>query len=48
MQMGWNGFLETAEDGDAKLHFFDGQGGDFTVTLDGVSVAQIDASDYIF
>lgn len=48
MQTGWDGFLETAEDGDAKLHFFDGQGGDFSVTLDGVSIAQIDASDYIF
>lgn len=48
IQGGWDGFLETDQEGDAVLHFVDGQGGDFTVTLDGVSIAQVDASDYIF
>lgn len=48
IQDGWDGYLEVDQQQSAVLHFFDGQGGDFSVTLEGVSIAQIDASDYVF
>lgn len=48
IQDGWDGYLEVDQQQSAVLHFVDGQGGDFRVTLEGVSIAQIDASDYVF
>lgn len=47
IQSGWGGHLSTTQEGWAVLNFEDGQGGAFAVTLEGVTIAQIDASDYI-
>ena len=48
IQSGWDGYLEVDQQQSAVLHFVDGQGGEFRVTLEGVSIAQIDPSDYVF
>ena len=44
---GWDGYLGETANGSAILTFFDGQGNDFTVTLEGVGSPLIDSSDYI-
>ena len=45
---GWDGYLGTAPDGSAVLHFEDFNGHEMHVTLEGVSIGQIDPSDYVF
>lgn len=48
MQAGWDAELWTTPEGWVKLHWFDGQGQDFDVTVEGLTIAQLDISDYIF
>jgi hypothetical protein len=45
---GWDGWLSNDSAGSVQINFTDFNGGDFTVTLTGVGVPLIDASDYIF
>jgi Ca2+-binding RTX toxin-like protein len=47
IQAGWDGSLSTSQQGWAVVDFFNGQGQQFSITLEGVSIAQIDPSDYI-
>ena len=47
IQNGWDGYLSNTQEGWVVVNFEDGQGGAFAVTLEGVTIAQIDASDYI-
>ena len=47
IQNGWDGYLSDTQEGWVVVNFEDGQGGAFAVTLEGVTIAQIDASDYI-
>ncbi len=44
---GWDGYLSTTPQGWVTFNFMDNQGGAFSVTLEGVSIAQIDPSDFI-
>ncbi len=46
-QSGWDGQLEVTPEGWAVFRFFDFQGGDFAITLEGVTIAQIDPSDFV-
>jgi Ca2+-binding RTX toxin-like protein len=48
IQAGWDAQLQTTQEGWVQLHWFDGQGQDFDVTIQGLTIAQLDVTDYIF
>lgn len=43
---GWDGYLSNAPDGSVNINFYNGPDA-FTISLPGVTVGQIDASDYL-
>jgi hypothetical protein len=47
IQNGWDGYLSTTQQGWVTFNFHDQQGGAIAITLEGVTIAQVDPSDFI-